>query len=71
MKGVSNIVEQCAVRSYRNEYGTNEKLNDKLNEGWIVAYITPFVINGVVEYIEYILERDKGEKQLKEEQIEI
>lgn len=50
-------MKQCVVRSYSRKYlDSMEEINDRLNDGWIVKHITPFIINGGTEFIEYILE---------------
>ncbi|WWU66116.1 hypothetical protein QJR26_07015 [Clostridium baratii] len=51
-----------AVRSYRKGYTTKtEKLNSYLQEGWEVVTVTPFMKDGVTEYLEYILREPKKE----------
>lgn len=37
---------------------TTDFLASKLDNGWCVKFITPFVKNGDTEYIEYILEKE-------------
>lgn len=56
-------MKHIAVRSYRKGYTTkNERLNSYLDDGWEVVAVTPFMKDGVTEYLEYILKEPKGEK---------
>jgi len=52
-------MKQCVARSYAQGWtNTTNYLESKLEAGWIVKQSTPFIKNGTVEYIEYILEKD-------------
>lgn len=53
------MLKNCVVRTYSNGY-TNKmvSLEDKLNNGWTVKFITPFYFKGNTEYVEYILEKE-------------
>lgn len=52
-----------AVRSYRKGYTSKtEKLNSYLQSGWEVVTVTPFMKDGVTEYLEYILKEPKEEE---------
>lgn len=55
-----STVKNCVVRTWRKEYiNPTEKLSDKLDDGWIVKSIIPFVgPGGKTEFIEYILEKE-------------
>jgi len=52
-------MKNCVVRTYKRGYtATMENLMDKLHDGWIVKLATPYNIDGTVEYVEYILEKE-------------
>jgi hypothetical protein len=54
---VENI-KQCVVRTYAQGWTiTTERLDARLDDGWIVMMATPFVRDGRTEYIEYILQK--------------
>lgn len=56
-----------AVRSYRKDYTTTIKgLNSYLQSGWEVVIVTPFMKDGVTDYLEYILKESKEEVELRE-----
>jgi hypothetical protein len=43
--------KQCVIRTFPNGWNkTTDYLTEKLNDGWIVVFITP-VSEGIVEYI--------------------
>lgn len=47
--------KQCVVRTFPNGWTrTTDYLKEKLNDGWLVVFITP-VSEGIIEYI---LEKD-------------
>jgi hypothetical protein len=52
-------MRNCVVRSFAQGYTrTTDYLDKKLNDGWCVKFITPFIKNGNTEYVEYILEKE-------------
>ena len=47
--------KQCVIRTYPPNWSkTNQDLQSKLDEGWLVIFITP-ISEGILEYI---LEKD-------------
>lgn len=43
--------KQCVIRTYPPNYNeTTGDLQEKLNSGWLVVFITP-VSGGIIEYI--------------------
>ena len=60
-------MKHIAVRSLRKGYiNPTEKLNSYLQKGWEVVMVTPFMVDGATEYLEYILREPKEEVQLRE-----
>jgi hypothetical protein len=56
-------MKQCVVRTYSRGYScTTEHLTKKLAEGWSVAFVTPYLLNGTIEYVEYILQKEGVEE---------
>ena len=52
-------IKNCVVRTWSLDHTHKEqKLIEKLSDGWIVKYSVPFIdCNGRTEFVEYILEK--------------